>query len=227
MVKCQQARPTHQLAACVEAGSIGGYRIWNRRSTRLIRGCRDGCCTRQPEDSIEAQIARLQAEAAAAINRAGLQQDPYRHVIEAATNMLGTVPRLAHELREARLPLSRSALHELHQAAAQGASEQAHGIVRAVARQWAVFLVLGGIALAVISGGIGYATGKRYGLVAVAPFAAMTPADAAAWARLIRDNQGSIRGSVELCEARTASTGGRKSCSLPVWWDEPHTSPTS
>lgn len=115
---------------------------------------------------------------------------------------------------------------EVRRGVLQGVSAHMGGMVRLMT--WRTWMAgAAGLFLAVIvSAGGGYWVGYQQGETSVAPFTAMTPAEAATWSRLMADNPGNAAASFDVCQAGVQrNSKGRRACSMPVWIDPPISAP--
>lgn len=190
---------------------------------------------------LDQAVTSAQCDLAASIDRASLRNDPYSHLLRAMSLTIGLFPEFLREMRDTadqgRLPLDPAALARLEQAAAEGASRAAAGLVRVQARRSAL-----GIAAALVTCLVGGASGGywwghgaaiRQFSTAEAGFSALVhddPSAAAGWLALVRNND--YAKVMRACAGASAfSDKGRRACLAPVWLDDvqaaeaPHAKP--
>ena len=187
--------------------------------------------TPDPGADLSAAVAVAQADLGRAVERAGLQDDPYRYPLAAISAAIGLFPGFLHAMREttqdARQPVDPAVMERLEKAAAKAASRASAELVRAHNRRSLLVGVLAITAAMAASGGACFWWGRSEAMtqfhVADAGFAAMVhdnPTAATGWLNLAQLNDyGKV---MAVCQGSAGFTdgSGRHACVVPLWLDD-------
>ena len=175
-----------------------------------------------PVESLTAEIEAAQADLQSSINRAGLRDDPFRHVLQALSGILGVFPRV---IEEARQPVDPGSVGRVEAAAAAGAERRVAALARAHNLRTVMSAATGLVGALIIGAGCGYWVGRNSQLVTKSEVEAAAfrdgPNAADTWLNLMRANDGRVVRAA--CAASTAVTdGNRRACALGLWIEAPN-----
>lgn len=177
---------------------------------------------------------RARGELDAAVIKAGLEDDPLRHVLGALSSSLGALEGVQASIEAMRRPMDtelRTALLEAHGDAMR---REAKRLVQSQLRRNLLFAGVAGLAvsgLIAAAGAGGYAWGRsteaaRSREVGGALAASLRDGSASGqrWMDLMHGND--ILAALQRCDGNSVAkdAAGRRACAVPLWIDPPNTS---